>query len=539
MLTSEHLTLCDRSIAVVANEFFDAALGGMGGYGWVAREAAMFLAANWTFAGRDPVLFLTGNYSTLHGVDETRCHGLPLLFNRRDDWNGYAEALGNRDIGTLLTVDYRPTYDFPMSALPEVPVIVWVQDPRPEDDIAKVKSLRIPGTDTLPQGIDPIDCTPLRDIVKNSKKNGRPVLFASPAPGLLDKAVRTFDVEISNMAFLPYLLDFDPGEIRKSAKPSVVYLGRLDPIKRPWVFFELARRFPDVDFLMLGQAHFSGAGAWKPSTAPDNLKLFGHLEGEQKRALLAAAWAVVNTSIHEALPVSFLESLIFECPIVSCQNPESITTRFGNYVGRWDGTGLEALDAFEQGLSCLLSDSELRWRLGREGRKWVQSHHGRSNFYSSFAALHQTAHGIASTSNGRDLAELPTTTKIIPLPTGLAAWHFRRSQVIHLINSVVPKAQDAILIDDNQLAVGCIESRRIVPFLEHEGNYFGAPSNEEYAIYELERMRKCGIGWLAIAWPAFWWREFYITFMEYLKMNYRLVHNDEDLIVFDLRLDVG
>ena len=37
----------------------------------------------------------------------------------------------------------------------------------------------------------------------------------------------------------------------------------LDPIKRPWLFAEIAKHFPDVEFLFLGQSHFRGEGAWE------------------------------------------------------------------------------------------------------------------------------------------------------------------------------------------------------------------------------------------------------------------------------------
>ena len=131
------------------------------------------------------------------------------------------------------------------------------------------------------------------------------------------------------LEFLPYPLDFDRGEITKSPKPRVVFLGRLDPIKRPWVFVELAREFPHVEFLLLGQSHFHGPGDWEPTNIPHNVRFLGHVGGEEKRALLASAWLLVNTSIHEALPVSFLEALVFQIPIVSCQNPEDIVSLSG------------------------------------------------------------------------------------------------------------------------------------------------------------------------------------------------------------------
>ena len=87
--------------------------------------------------------------------------------------------------------------------------------------------------------------------------------------------------------------------------PKLFFLARLDPYKRPWLFAELARHFPEVEFLFLGKAHHRGEGAWEPNELPDNVKLMGHISGEQKTRILSSAWVLVNTSIHEGLAVSF------------------------------------------------------------------------------------------------------------------------------------------------------------------------------------------------------------------------------------------
>src|SRR5262249_7864598 len=152
------------------------------------------------------------------------------------------------------------------------------------------------------------------------------------------------------------------GHAQKSPSPTAVFLGRLDPYKRPWIAVELARRFPEVTFLFLGQAHFSGAGSWEPVDLPPNVKLLGHTVGAEKEAALAAAWVLVNTSIHEGLAVSFLEALAWETPILSCQDSEGVSSRFGLYVGRWDGTGLESLPTFASALRRLLDSATLRER---------------------------------------------------------------------------------------------------------------------------------------------------------------------------------
>ena len=64
-----------------------------------------------------------------------------------------------------------------------------------------------------------------------------------------------------------------------------------------------------------------------------------------------------------------------------------MVSRFGIYVGRWDGTGLEGMPKFVEGLTCLLEDKELRTRLGKEGRQWVTETHNKSRFLEAFNNL--------------------------------------------------------------------------------------------------------------------------------------------------------
>ena len=239
-----------------------------------------------------------------------------------------------------------------------------------------------------PQGVNAIDCRSLGAHVSRAETEGCPVVFASPAPGLAAPRTRsTYDVEPAGLHFLPNPVAPVAAGARRAERPRVAFLGRLDPIKRPWVFVELARRFPHVEFVALGRAHFAGPGSWLPDRLPSNVTVLGHVEGEAKRSVLGSAWMIVNTSIHESLPISFLEALHCGTPIVSCQDPEGVTSRFGRYVGRFDGSGLDALDAFEDAIESLLDDDDLRLRLGAEGREWARANHTPESFLEAFTAI--------------------------------------------------------------------------------------------------------------------------------------------------------
>lgn len=372
-------------VGIVANEFFAPEAGGMGGFGWAARQVARLFNEHPEHGCA--AVFLNRTLPPRGGGFGAAAQAAPLITCRGGRLAGVRSLRAQR-LDLLLMIDYRPSYRFFAAALPRTPVIIWVRDPRTPADVRAINTLRIPGAAGVrPQGIREVDCTSLGVIVRASRLLARPVLFATPAPHLAARVPETYGVAPPRVSFLPNIIDLEPGEVCKSERPSVVFLGRLDPIKRPWLFAELAARFPGVDFLFMGHRHFEGEGAWRPDGLPPNARLLGHVDGAEKLRRLSCAWALVNTSIHEALPVSFLEALACETPLVSCRDPEGLVSRFGVHVGRFEGDGLAALPGFAEALGRLLRDAETRLRLGREGRAWVEATHRPACFLEAFRTL--------------------------------------------------------------------------------------------------------------------------------------------------------
>ena len=373
-------------LGVIANEFFDLSVGRMGGFGWATRQIAKCFS--------DPelgveVVFLSGELTADNFSPQTTIHGTKFIPRRSNSWANML-SLWKEKIDLLLAIDYRLDYRYIFKLLPTTPIIVWVQDPRLPEDIAKIQTIRIPGQeDRIPQGLGAIDCTSLAQVVKQSQWLNRPILFGTPAPFLRAKVAGTYGVENAEVLILPNIIDIEPGKVVKSIKPTVVFLARLDPYKRPWLFVELARRFPHVEFILMGKSHFQGEGAWEHSAEilPDNVGLMGHVQEKEKIQILSEAWVLINTSIHEGLAISFQEALKCETPILSSVNPENVVERFGIYVGRWDGSGMEGIPKFEAGLKKLLEDPELRTRLGKEGRQWVSQTHSKARFLEAFQQL--------------------------------------------------------------------------------------------------------------------------------------------------------
>jgi glycosyltransferase involved in cell wall biosynthesis len=192
---------------------------------------------------------------------------------------------------------------------------------------------------------------------------------------------------VGDVTYLPNPIHLPGTSARNPSRPRVVYLGRLDPIKRPWLFVELAARIPDVEFLLLGDAYLQGEGAWTPADLPFNVTAPGHVGEEAKARALWSSSVLVNTSIHEGLAVSFLEGLAAGNALLSTTDPGGVVTRFGEFVGRHDGDGRAAVPLLEDGLRTLLDDEEGRRRRAEAGQEWVATEHTASAFLAAFAEL--------------------------------------------------------------------------------------------------------------------------------------------------------
>jgi glycosyltransferase involved in cell wall biosynthesis len=373
-------------VGIVCAEFLQPGVTRIGGFGWAAARAGEVLRD----AGDVP-FFVCPDVEALRAIPP-QFDSIPMIA-KRDGMIAFARELREAKLDVVLSIDYRPSYDSVFRVLPRTPAVVWVRDPRPPEDVAVAASIRIPGEpDHVPQGLGAIDCTPLRTVVRWSRRLRRPLAFASPAPdALTPKAPGTYGFDPGRLALLPNPIDVarEPGP--KSPTPRVAFLARLDPYKRPWLFAELARSFPGVEFVMIGQSHFSGPGSWMPQDPPGNLRLMGSLSGEAKLRELDAAWVLVSTALHEALAVSFQEALASRTPLLSCVDTERIASRFGIYVGRFPGDGLAALPGLRAGLERLLEDDALRRRLGDEGREWICGRHTPDRFVTAFHALAGTA----------------------------------------------------------------------------------------------------------------------------------------------------
>jgi glycosyltransferase involved in cell wall biosynthesis len=186
----------------------------------------------------------------------------------------------------------------------------------------------------------------------------------APAECFVDKIRRLYDLP-QPPGFLPTPVAVPP-TVRKAAQPTVCYVARLDRRKRPTLFLDLARRFPHVKFIAVGE---SRDRQWDAELRAryagiPNLELTGFIDqfsSPRLNQILDESWIMVNTAAREGLPNAFLEASAHQCAILSAVDPDGFASQFGCHVTD---------DDFAKGLSGLLA--EHRWQaLGRRGQQHV------------------------------------------------------------------------------------------------------------------------------------------------------------------------
>jgi glycosyltransferase involved in cell wall biosynthesis len=119
------------------------------------------------------------------------------------------------------------------------------------------------------------------------------------------------------------------------------------------------------------------------------------------------------------------------------------------------------------------------------------------------------------------------------------SWLHQVYQARQELAALVPKGECFILVDQDELRPEIGPGFATLPFLEHCGYYGGPPADDETAINEVERLRQAGARFIAFAWPAFWWLDYYAGLHRHLRSTCRPLLDNARLVVFELPSSAG
>ncbi len=110
----------------------------------------------------------------------------------------------------------------------------------------------------------------------------------------------------------------------------------MDPQKRYWIFFEMAKRFPGLKFVAMGKPSVIYEEKYKEVVHKykdlKNLETLGFINEEEKQKVLYKCCILLLPSIREGLPIAMLEALAHKMAILSSVNPDGLTEKFGYWA---------------------------------------------------------------------------------------------------------------------------------------------------------------------------------------------------------------
>ncbi|AWY45157.1 group 1 glycosyl transferase [Glaesserella parasuis 29755] len=362
-------------VALLINEYFGAIGTGFGGYGFLARRlVAKYI--NSSDIQVDVLLKTTsrklGMFARKHNIDGINVYEIPKKKWFATRW------LKKQNYDVYLSIE--TTFDLPIILEPNInkKLVFWIQDPRPMSDWDEIQTVKL----------FPEPCyydQAAYDRVHKLYIDKR-IKFISQGYFLNDKAKELYnlapDVDIQ---YLPNPIEIDPDFTVQTypKKNHIIFLGRIESVKRGWIFCEIAKQCPEYEFHMLGQTFYDAErNSEILSQYKDipNLHFAGHVDGIEKNDFLKNAKILVNTSIHEALPISFLEALSYGTLIVSNQNPEDLTSKFGVYTGQVLGDGFDSISKYVQGIRYLIENDNIRQQLAEQAVQYITEIHSISRF---------------------------------------------------------------------------------------------------------------------------------------------------------------
>ena len=157
-------------------------------------------------------------------------------------------------------------------------------------------------------------------------------------------------------------------------------MARMTAVKNPELVFDVARKLPEIQFVMAGEGDMFNLVA---RTAPQNIKVIGW-------ANAANFWSAVDialsTSHNEGMPIALIEAQLAGLPVV-CTDVGSNSEVIQN--GRTGFVTAINVDELAMAIEKLETEITLRETMGRCGAERAKSKFSIQNFISA----HQSIYG--------------------------------------------------------------------------------------------------------------------------------------------------
>jgi glycosyltransferase involved in cell wall biosynthesis len=372
-------------VGLLVDEFFGGWDTAIGGYGALARKYICKFIPDTQM--KIDVLLNAGAGDCVQKivVEGTTLYKLPSHPLERQEW------LDRQSYDLFMTIEMtQPSFEIIRSYRSKTPLLYWIQDPR---DL----SVYQPRLRTV-QRLKEDDWEYTREVAKwlEIQTRLKRITFISQGTSLVSTAKRIYRIPES----LPIDVISNPVENidgslenRVHKKNRAIFLGRLEAVKRVWIFCEIAKAMPHYEFVILGETgkgrdEVGNAKSLERYRRPDgssklpNLTFAGHLDGDKKYEWIRTSKLLVNTSIWEAIPVSWLEALSCGTLVVAAVDCDAIAARFGTFVGEvlGDGDDPSALRRFCDAIEYWMTHEPERAAKAEAAIQYIGSNHSIEKF---------------------------------------------------------------------------------------------------------------------------------------------------------------
>jgi glycosyltransferase involved in cell wall biosynthesis len=176
-----------------------------------------------------------------------------------------------------------------------------------------------------------------------------------------------------NSVLIKSICPIGADKVHKSQTPLVLWVATLRDWKQPWIFLDLAKKYPDVKFCMIGGPSSDTKFFNRIKSEAEkikNLQFLGFVPLHRLSHYFEKAWIFVNTSTVEGFPNTFFQAWSSFTPVLSLNvDPDEVICKekLGFHSGNFTQMIID--------LDSLLKKDDLRQQLGLNGRHYVEKEH--------------------------------------------------------------------------------------------------------------------------------------------------------------------
>ena len=174
--------------------------------------------------------------------------------------------------------------------------------------------------------------------------------------------------------------------IKFSEKKIVLWVGRLGKIKNPQIFINLAKKFPNKQFVMIAPIVRDymeyGEKIQKGVKGIKNLELINYVKPTEINEYYKKTKIYVITSDLEGFSNTMAEAMMQECAILSYNvNPDNILNKYE--CGFCADKDIDKFYSYFE----KLNNNNLIMKFGQNGAKYIQNHHKKELIIETFTDL--------------------------------------------------------------------------------------------------------------------------------------------------------